>query len=360
MPLDILCYKDFIKPDCLNGKIGADIPSQYLLEPFQKLLKVIRRYFTCEGRFDRVYPYHIRLLMHFTGKKPLNLPFFLYQSLEKMADNVQAKADQPGNNLSHLSLIKLLVVEELRHLNKDWDSFMISADIPRDPKGDIPLSARETTFHSAGERKEDVMGKGKGKEIEDSSSHQPTPQKRGRPRLTNKTEEIQAPSKPRTKSAAKRLLMRIVQLEPVEGARKGIDERWRKSGDENVNVQELSQQLKQAQHAIAELYQENRELRRQLAERTIEMPTSQSRAGNVNWLKKQLREAQDVIIQLREEQRVSEERITEHFKECRPTIDNACITLASAQEKLKGNMVLWRQVKSLSKQTGLLEKHSEF
>jgi len=27
MPLDILCYKDFIKPDCLNGKIGANIPS---------------------------------------------------------------------------------------------------------------------------------------------------------------------------------------------------------------------------------------------------------------------------------------------------------------------------------------------
>jgi hypothetical protein len=151
MPLDILCYEYFIKPNCLNGKIGADVPSQYLREPFQKLLKVIRRYFTCEGRFDRVYPYHIRLLMHFTGKKPLNLPFFLHRSLEKMADNVQAEADQPGKNLSHLSLIKLLVVEELRWLNKDWDSFMISADIPRDPKGDIPLSARETTFHSAGE-----------------------------------------------------------------------------------------------------------------------------------------------------------------------------------------------------------------
>jgi hypothetical protein len=225
MPLDILCYKDFIKPNCLNGKIGANIPSQYLREPFQNILKVIRRYFTCEGRFDRVYPYHIRLLMHFTGKKPLNLPFFLYRSLEKMADNIQAKADQPGNNLSHLSLIKLLVVEELRHLNKDWDSFLISADIPRDPKGDIPLSARETTFHSTGARKEDVTRKGKGKEIEDSSSHQPTPRKRGRPRLTNKTEEIQAPNKSHTQSAAKRLLMHVIRLELVEGASMGIDER---------------------------------------------------------------------------------------------------------------------------------------
>jgi hypothetical protein len=78
MPLDILCYEDFIKPNCLNGKIRTGVRSQYLQEPFQKILKVIRRYFTCEGRFDRVYPYHIRLLMHFAGKRPLILPFFLH------------------------------------------------------------------------------------------------------------------------------------------------------------------------------------------------------------------------------------------------------------------------------------------
>jgi hypothetical protein len=134
MPLDISCYMDFIKPECRNRKIGDDIPSQYLLEPFDKLLKIIRRYFTCEGRFDRVYAYHIRLLMHFTGKNTLNLPFFLYWSLGKMADNIQANVDQPGNNLFHFSLIKILVVEELRHLNKDWDSFLISANVPETPK----------------------------------------------------------------------------------------------------------------------------------------------------------------------------------------------------------------------------------
>jgi hypothetical protein len=77
IPLDISCYIDFIKLKCRNRKIGVDIPSQYLLEPFEKILKIIRRYFTCEGRFDRVYPYRIRLLMHFTGKNPLNIPFFL-------------------------------------------------------------------------------------------------------------------------------------------------------------------------------------------------------------------------------------------------------------------------------------------
>jgi hypothetical protein len=156
---------------------------------------------------------------------------------------------------------------------------------------------------------EEAMGKGK--EIEDSSSQQPTPWKRGRPRLIKKPEETQAPNEPHTQSAAEKLLMHVVRLEPVEGSSRGISERQRRSGTENMEVQESSQQLKQAQLAIAELYQENRELRKQLAERTVETTTSQSREGNANWLKRQLREAQDIIIQLREEQRMSEERITE-------------------------------------------------
>jgi len=163
----------------------------------------------------------------------------------------------------------LLVVEELGHLKKDWDSFQISTNITRDPKGGIPLSSRKTTLHSVGERKDDATEKRKGKEIEDSSSHQPTSQKRGRPRLTNKTKEIQATSKPHTKSIGKRFPMRTIRLEPVESASKGIYERHGNSIDENVNVHELSQQLKQAQYAIAGIYQENRELRRQMAERTI-------------------------------------------------------------------------------------------
>jgi hypothetical protein len=88
VPLDISCYMDFIKPECRNRKIGAGIPSQYLVEHFEKLMKIIRRYFTCEERFNRVYPYHLRLLMHFIGKNPLNLLFFLCRSLGKMVDNV--------------------------------------------------------------------------------------------------------------------------------------------------------------------------------------------------------------------------------------------------------------------------------
>jgi hypothetical protein len=78
MHLDILCYEDFIKTKFLNREIIASVPSPYIHEPLQKILNVIRRYFTHERRSDRIYPHHIMFLMHFTRKRPLNLPFFLH------------------------------------------------------------------------------------------------------------------------------------------------------------------------------------------------------------------------------------------------------------------------------------------
>jgi hypothetical protein len=50
----------------------------------------------------------------------------------------------------------------------------------------------------------------------------------------------------------------------------------------------------------------------------------------MTWLKRQLREVQDKIIQLRESQRMSEERISKHFKECEPALENIYAALASA------------------------------
>jgi hypothetical protein len=170
----------------------------------------------------------------------------------------------------------MLVVEELRHLNKDWDSFLVSDNILKDPKGDIPLSTKESTLQSSEERKEYVTRKRKGKEIEYSSFGQPTSQKKRRSRLNNKTKEIQVPSKPLTKSSAKRFSMCKVHLDLVEGVNKGIDERQVELGEENVNALEMKQQ-----HVIAQFYQENKELIRPLVERTIETLGSQSRVGQL-------------------------------------------------------------------------------
>jgi hypothetical protein len=136
--------------------------------------------------------------------------------------------------------------------------------------------------------------------------------------------------------------MCVVRLEPVEGSRWEICDRQRRLGTESMDVLEPSQQLKQAQLAITELYQEKMELRKQLAKRTVKTSMSHSREGNVNWLKRYLREAQHMVIQLHEEQRISEEKMMEHFRECGLDMENISATLASSQMKLKGNVILQR------------------
>jgi hypothetical protein len=102
-------------------KWKKDIPRSYLEEKWQALLKMIQVYITCEGRYGRTMLYHFRLLLHFTGKKPLNMPFYLLKSLTKMASKVQAKPQKASSSLFHHGLIKLIVLEELNKRNKTWD-----------------------------------------------------------------------------------------------------------------------------------------------------------------------------------------------------------------------------------------------
>jgi hypothetical protein len=152
MPLDMLCYDEFIKPYYLNGKVEADIPIWYLQEPFRKVLREIRKYFTCEGRFDRIHPHHIRLLMHFIGRRPLNIPFFLHRSLQEMVDNIRVETNQPKKKLSHVSEIKLLIVVELRRLGNNWVSFLLTVDIPKDPRGYYHLPKEKNYISPCGGR----------------------------------------------------------------------------------------------------------------------------------------------------------------------------------------------------------------
>lgn len=104
MELDLAHFKYFLKSQYQEGHQSIT-PRSYLLDHHSKLLKVIQRYFTCEGRFNKVYQYHIRLLIHFTSTKPLNLPYYLFTSLKKIVDNVQEKGSQIEPSLFHFSLI---------------------------------------------------------------------------------------------------------------------------------------------------------------------------------------------------------------------------------------------------------------
>jgi hypothetical protein len=117
MTLNETFYKEFLKPEHRGDKLYKGVPRIHLVEGFDKMLKVIQRYFTYEGRFNMIYQYHIRLLLHFTGKDLMNIPFYLFRSMEKMVDMVQAKSKAVDTSDFHSGLIKMLVMEELKKRN---------------------------------------------------------------------------------------------------------------------------------------------------------------------------------------------------------------------------------------------------
>jgi hypothetical protein len=108
------------------------VPKSHLVEDFDKMLKIIQRYFTCEGRFNMLYQYHIRIFLHFTGKDAMNIPFYLLSIMEKMSDRVQAKSKAVDTSVFHSGLIRMLVMEELKKRKIPWEQFIIFAHMQLD------------------------------------------------------------------------------------------------------------------------------------------------------------------------------------------------------------------------------------
>jgi hypothetical protein len=100
---------------------------------FDRMLKIIQRYFSCEGRFNTLYHYHIRLLLHFTGKVQMNVPYYLLRSIGKMSDRVQAKSKDVDSSLFHSGLIRMLVSEELGKKEISWEHFLVTSHFKMDP-----------------------------------------------------------------------------------------------------------------------------------------------------------------------------------------------------------------------------------
>jgi len=72
---DMNPYKEFLKPEFIDLDLNKSVPRSFVKESYANLLTCIHRYFTCKGRYHKVYSYHSKLLLHFTGKISLDLPF---------------------------------------------------------------------------------------------------------------------------------------------------------------------------------------------------------------------------------------------------------------------------------------------
>ena len=102
-------FRSYLKPKHRDIVWKKSVPSTWLEERSQQLLKSILVYITYEGRYNRAMIYEFKLMNHFTGRSPLNLPFYLQKSLTKMAHQVKAQPTKIARRLSHYGLIQLIL-----------------------------------------------------------------------------------------------------------------------------------------------------------------------------------------------------------------------------------------------------------
>ena len=76
-----------------------------------------------------MYTYHFKLLLHFIGIISLDLPFFLFRSLAKMADKVQMKTHACETSLFHHGIVNLIFFHELQKVNREWSAFLFLGGI---------------------------------------------------------------------------------------------------------------------------------------------------------------------------------------------------------------------------------------
>jgi hypothetical protein len=79
-----------------------------------------------------LYHYHIRLLLHFTGKVEMNIPYYLLRSIGKISDRVQDKSKDVDSSLFHSRLIRMLVSEELGKKEISWENFVVTSHFKLD------------------------------------------------------------------------------------------------------------------------------------------------------------------------------------------------------------------------------------
>jgi hypothetical protein len=73
-----------------------------------------------------LHQYYIRLLLNFTGKDVMNIPFYLFWSMQKMFDRVQAMSKAMDTSVFDSGLIGMLVMEELKKRKIPWEQFIVS------------------------------------------------------------------------------------------------------------------------------------------------------------------------------------------------------------------------------------------
>ena len=106
-------YEPYIKAK-YHSQLGRVFPFKFLEDRYVPLMKLIIKYFTCEGRFSRLYAYHIKFLMRFTRVRMMSIPYFICKNIERMIVLAKRKPyPQQLNSIYHFPVIKINVVHQL-------------------------------------------------------------------------------------------------------------------------------------------------------------------------------------------------------------------------------------------------------
>jgi len=296
---------DFLMAEHKGADLTDGVPKSWLEKPYQQFLKIIQRFFTCEGRYDTVRQYHFRLLLHFTGREMLDIPFYLYRSLGKMSDKIQKMPQTAEKHLFHFGLMKLLVLEELRKLGRDWNTLLLLADYQLEtleapsrrgtpkPKSRVAPSQQEVSsaIDSPSPIQTSLSRKGKEKMGEKTLViNEPSETRRqkadqeeedvqvleheGIPRNTKKTakKRLEMPQEQLPSFTARRPFTRSKARQSSEIEEAAIEamvqlkectppEVTQKSDKQSMSLAQMRTQLKESQETIAQLQEENQKCR---------------------------------------------------------------------------------------------------
>jgi hypothetical protein len=123
-----------------KGK-GEDV--NFLPDPWGKVTKFLKRYITCEGRYQVVYFFDFILLSHLRHQKFIKIPYFLLHSLHNMAHFVK-KSKNPKNCISNHRLIGILIHIGMGISN---NPLPVVADQPHSVHTDMSAPVLENTTH---------------------------------------------------------------------------------------------------------------------------------------------------------------------------------------------------------------------
>lgn len=108
------------------------------------MLLILQKCITCEGRFGCMYVYHICLLMNFLENGNINLPFFLLNSLRRMASNVQKKIESLETTMYHHGLVRILIEFHLKNIGDTWENFLIRNHFQEAPESPEEYNIRKS------------------------------------------------------------------------------------------------------------------------------------------------------------------------------------------------------------------------